>query len=532
MRTEAAGSAISAGRLKRKGVHGVFARTYGGTTLGVDGLIIDVEVDASAGLPAFDIVGLPDTAVKESKERVRTAIRNSGIVLRQEKVTVNLAPAGIHKDSPGLDLPIAVGLLAAYGMVDAKKLEKTLMAGELSLEGECRPVRGVLPMTVQAKEQGFERVFVPAVNATEALLVGGIQVYGVHTLLEVVQDLTGEKPLQPAKAVATAGKRQDSLDDFADVQGQFAAKRALEIAAAGGHNILMVGVPGAGKTMLARRLNSILPGLTREEALEVTKIYSIAGLLPPDGGLLLQRPFRSPHHTASMVAMIGGGRIPRPGEVTLAHHGVLFLDELPEFNKTTLEVLRQPLEDRKVTISRVHATLTFPASFILVAAMNPCPCGYHGDASGGHTCACTPAEIRRYTRKLSGPLLDRIDIHIRVPRVSYQELTVKRPAESSAAIRERVTAARQRQWERLGACGIFSNAQMNHRLIQQTCSLSHGAQKLLEAAFSRMKFSARSYDRILKVSRTIADLSGQTEIWEEHVGEAIQLRSNIDGNVD
>lgn len=504
----------------------MFAKSYGAATMGVDGLIIDVEVDAGYGLPAFDIVGLPDTAVRESKERVRTAIKNSGLKLQQEKITVNLAPADIRKDSPGLDLPIAVGLLAAHGLFSVKKLEGCLFSAELSLEGECRPVQGVLPMAIAAKEQGFRAIFVAPANANEALLVQGLTVYAVATLADLVAFLKGETELAPAVAQSVPAA-QGWTDDFADVQGQFAAKRALEIAAAGGHNVLMVGVPGSGKTMLARRMSSILPALTPEEALEVTKIYSIAGLLKHDGGLVTERPFRAPHHTTSMTAMIGGGSIPRPGEVTLAHHGVLFLDELPEFGKSTLEVLRQPLEDREILVSRVHASLKFPSSFMLIAAMNPCPCGYHGDETGGHQCECTPSEIKRYTRKISGPLLDRIDIHIRVPRVEYKELSSREKAEPSSAIRARVEAARAIQHERLKPFGIYSNAQMNHALIQRLCPLDDAAQQLLQAAFEKMHLSARSYDRIIKVARTIADLGGGDSIGARDIGEAIKLRNDV-----
>ncbi|MBR6906695.1 MAG: YifB family Mg chelatase-like AAA ATPase [Selenomonadaceae bacterium] len=353
----------------------MYAKTYGATTMGVDGLLITVEVDCANGLPAFDIVGLPDTAVRESKERVRTAIKNAGIALKQEKVTINLAPADVRKDSSGLDLPIAMGLLAAYGIVAEERMEHALFAAELSLEGKLRSIRGILPMTVNARQMGFRKIFVASGNANEALLVDGIEVYAVDTLSELVDGLLGKQLLRPAEpAMAAEDEKPEFTDDFADVQGQFLAKRALEIAAAGGHNVLMAGVPGSGKTMLARRMSSILPELTREEALEVTKIYSIAGMLPQHGGLMKQRPFRSPHHTISTTAMIGGGSIPRPGEVTLSHHGILFLDELPEFGKTTLEVLREPLEDRKITVSRVNATLTFPSSIILICSMNPCPC--------------------------------------------------------------------------------------------------------------------------------------------------------------
>lgn len=500
----------------------MFARTFGATTLGVDGLIIDVEVDSAAGLPGFDIVGLADALVKEAKERVRTAIRNSGIKLRQEKVTINLAPADVRKDSSGLDLPIAVGLLAAYGLVSAATLDKYLFAAELSLEGDCRAIRGILPMAVKAKEAGFTAMFVAKDNANEALLVEGLEVYALDNLQQLVGFLTGQERLLPAKMEAAAVEEESFSEDFADVQGQFQAKRALEIAAAGGHNVLMVGVPGAGKTMLARRMSSILPTMSAEEALEVTKIYSVAGLLK--GGLVKERPFRSPHHTTSMVAMIGGGSVPRPGEVTLAHHGVLFLDELPEFGKKSLEVLREPVEDRKITIARAHGTMTFPANLILIAAANPCPCGYAGSLD--RECKCTPYEIKRYTQRISGPLLDRIDIHIQVPRVKYEELSSSKRAESSAKIRQRVTAARKIQLQRLKDYHIFCNAQMNHAMLQKLCPLEPQARALLEHAFRQMNLSARSYDRIIKVARTIADLAGAENIEAPHIAEAIQLRND------
>lgn len=506
----------------------MFAKSQGATTLGVDGVIIDVEVDSANGLPGFDIVGLPDASVKEAKERVRTAIKNSGLKLRPGKVTVNLAPANLRKDNPGLDLPIAMGLLAAYAVIPQDALENRLFAAELSLEGELRGVNGILPMAVKAREAGFKEIFTSRHNANEALLVDGLTVYAVDNLRTLVDFLLGKGELSPLH-----GTNEPSIepslfaDDFADVQGQFLAKRALEIAAAGGHNVLMSGSPGSGKTMLARRMNSILPDLTQQEALEVTKIYSIAGLLPPGGGLIRKRPFRSPHHTTSTTALIGGGTFPRPGEVTLAQHGVLFLDELPEFSKTTLEVLRQPLEDRQVTISRVNATLTFPADFILLAAMNPCPCGYLYNDGGGHVCTCTPTEVKRYTRKISGPLLDRIDIHIRVPQVDYKDLSSRQKAESSASIRARVAAARERQFKRLQSCGIFTNAQMNHAMLKEKCPLGDAAQKLLEMAFQKMNLSARSYDRIIKVARTIADLEGSQELCDRHVAEAIQLRNDV-----
>lgn len=504
----------------------MFAKSYGAVTLGVDGILVDVEVDVSFGFPGFDIVGLLDTAVKESKERVRTAIKNSGVKLKPERVTISLAPADIRKDSSGLDLPIAVGLMAAYGIIEPIRIEKCLFAAELSLEGGLKGVHGILPMAVKAREYGLTEIFVAQDNVNEALLVEGLKVYGLSDLSELVDFLTGRLEKQPEeKQAELLEDGAPFFDDFADVQGQFLAKRALEIAAAGGHNVLMIGVPGSGKTMLARRLSSILPPLSRQEALEVTKIYSIAGLLRSNSGLVTARPFRSPHHTTSTVAMIGGGSVPRPGEVTLSHHGVLFLDELPEFSKSTLEVLRQPLEDGIVTISRVHATLTFPSRMILVTAMNPCPCGYQGDDD--HACTCTPNEIKRYTRKISGPLLDRIDIHIRVPRVAYKDLTSDKKAESSANIRQRVVAARNIQLERLKPYRIFCNAEMNHAMLKKTCPLTSDAQLLLGQAFKKMNLSARSYDRIIKVARTIADLDHAQEIEDRYIAEAIQLRNDM-----
>lgn len=506
----------------------MFARTYGATTQGIDGFIIDVEVDVSAGLPKTDIVGMPDTAVRESKERVRTAIKNSGIRYAPRHITINLAPADIKKDSSGLDLPMALGLLIAHGVISQESVEGAIFAAELSLEGELRGIHGILPMTIKAKERGFRKIFLAPENANEALLVEGIEVYAVRRLSEIVDCLKGAAQLAPVSSSADDEAGAEPVeDDFADVQGQFQAKRAMEIAAAGGHNLLMVGSPGAGKTMLARRFPSILPAMTRAEALEVTKIYSIAGLLSGGRGLIRNRPFRSPHHTTSATAIIGGGSIPRPGEVTLSHHGVLFLDELPEFSKQTLEVLRQPIEDGKVTVSRVHASLTFPSRFILIAAMNPCPCGWQGDSR--HSCNCLPNEIKRYTRKISGPLLDRIDIHIRVPRVEYKELTAEMKGESSAVIRQRVTAARQRQLERFSALGssVFCNGQMNHALLKKTCQLTPAAQTLLGNFFTAKNLSARSYDRIIKVGRTIADLAGEKNITERHIAEAIQLRNDV-----
>lgn len=507
----------------------MYARTFGAATQGVDGMIISVEVDSANGMPAFDIVGLPSTAVRESKERVRTAIKNSGLRSRVEKITINLAPANVRKESAGLDLPIAIGLLAAQGKLRPSVCEGFLFVAELSLEGNLRPVAGVLPIAVTAREQGFKKIIVAHENINEALLVDGLTVYAPKSLIELVDFIDGQIELPPAtpQPVDEPEGFVELVDDFADVQGQFMAKRALEIAAAGGHNVLMVGVPGSGKTMLAKRMSSILPEMTREEALEVTKIYSIAGKLPQGGGLVTKRPFQNPNHDASTAAIIGGGTTPTPGQVTLAHNGVLFLDELPEFKKSTLEALREPLEERRITISRVNGTLTFPSSMILICAMNPCPCGWNGD--NDHFCRCSEADIKRYTRRLSGPLLDRIDIHIRVPRVKYDDLSSKRRNEPSSAIRERVSAARQIQTERLAKFGLYCNAQMSHALIKELCTLEPVAESLLKEVFETKKLSARSYDRIIKVGRTIADLAGGDDIISaKHISEAIKLRSDFD----
>jgi len=492
--------------------------------MGINGFMIEVEADISGGLPGFDVVGLPGPAVKESRDRVRAAIKNCGFTYPVSRMTVNLAPADVKKEGSVYDLPLLLAILKASGQLEAP-LDTCAFIGELSLTGEVRPVHGVLPMVMAARDKGIKSVFVPIANAAEGAVVDGIKVYPIRSIVELIEHLTGHRPLQAAVFDPKPHESAEHILDFSDIMGQAAARRAMEIAASGSHNILLIGPPGSGKSMLAKRLPSILPDMTKEEALEVTKIHSIAGTLPGGIGLLTRRPFRSPHHNISAAGLAGGGTVPKPGEVSLAHHGVLFLDELPEFNRDAMECLRQPLEDATVTISRVSASLTYPCSFMLVAAMNPCPCGFYGHPT--KPCTCSQIAATNYLARISGPLLDRVDLHIEVPPVEFGQLTSKTPGENSEAIRERVNRAREVQLERFAAIGegITCNAHIPTRLIKKLCPLTPGAEAVLKNAFDRMGLSARAYDRLLKVSRTIADLAGSDQIDTPHVAEAVQYRS-------
>lgn len=506
----------------------MLARIYSCAVVGLEGVIVEVEVDYSNGLPGMTIVGLPDTAVQESRERVQTAVKNAGLHFPRHRVVVNLAPATVRKEGPSYDLPIALGVIVLAGFLPHDKIENTMVIGELSLDGVVRHARGVLPMAAAARANGFKRMFVPEVDAPEAALIPDLEIIPVKTLADLYDHLSGRRFIEPFLPAADSLEPLFTPTDFSEVKGQEHVKRALEVAAAGGHNVLMVGSPGAGKTLLARALPGILPEMSLEESLDVTRIYSVADQLPAGTPLIRHRPFRAPHHTISHAGLVGGGNIPKPGEISLAHRGVLFLDEFPEFGQRVLEVMRQPMEDKIVTISRAKGSLTFSANFQLIAAMNPCQCGYYGDSL--KPCTCAPAVVTKYQKRISGPLLDRIDIHIEVPRVDYEKLSGGRLGETSESIRKRVQAARDIQNKRFvneKSTGVVCNADMRIGEVRQFCQLQPEGQSLMRAAMSQLNLSARAYHRILKLARSIADLAGSEEIQSTHLAEALQYRPKL-----